>query len=292
MKITRIGKVQSGQDVTIFGGYMFAFIDRDERGNCAVYEMEALKNAGGEEPEPICRFKLDKRELISTHNNAVFFGNEYYEEGDEFPILYSNVYNNYQKCDERHEGELCAYRLTREGNDFKTELVQVIKIGFVEDTSLWKSAPGTVDVRPYGNFAMSAENGELYAFVMRDVTQTTRYFAFSIPSVREGELSPEYGVKKRILDSSEIKYYFDLEYNKGIQGACTHGGNIYSIDGGCLGYIKSASLRVIDPIKREQVKLINLAEYGITEEPEGVVFEGDTCYYVAGHGDTYILEDF
>jgi hypothetical protein len=137
---------------------------------------------------------------------------------------------------------------------------------------------------------MSAENGELYAFVMRDVTQTTRYFAFSIPSVREGELSPEYGVKKRVLDSSEIKYYFDLEYNKGIQGACSHGGMVYSVDGGCLGYVKSASLRVIDPQKKEQVKYINLAEYGITEEPEGVAFEGDTCYYVAGHGDLYKLE--
>ena len=291
MNIKRVAKVASGQDVTIYGGYLFDFIDRDERGNCAVYEMESIRGAGGEEPEPICRFRLDKRELISTHNNAVFFGKEFYEEGDEFPILYSNVYNNYQRCEERHEGELCAYRLTKDGNEFKTELVQIIKIGFVEDVSLWKSAPGTVDVRPYGNFAMNTESGELYAFVMRDATNTTRYFAFDAPSVREGEVDGYYGVRKRVISASEIKYSFDLEYHKGIQGACVHDGMIYSVEGGCLGHAKTAALRIVDPKSKAQAAYISLADYGITAEPEGVVFDKDVCYYVAGHGDTYVLED-
>ena len=43
-------------------------------------------------------------------------------------------------------------------------------------------------------------------------------------------------------------------------------------------------------MRREEAKYINLSDYGITEEPEGVAFEGDTCYYVAGHGDTYIID--
>ena len=290
MKFTKVGKVQSGQDVTAFGGYLFAFIDRDPRGNCAVYEMKTFLAAGGAEPEPICRFRLDKFDLLSTHNNAVFFGKEYYEAGDEFPILYSNVYNNYQKCEQRHEGTLCAYRLTREGNEFKSEMVQVIKIGFVEDISLWKSAPGTVDVRPYGNFAMDNESGKLYAFVMRNLTESTRYFAFDAPSVHEGEVDPVLGVKTKVLEASDIDYYFDLEYHKGIQGACTHNGKIYSVEGGCLVHTRTAALRIINPEKKLQEEYVDLVEYGIVEEPEGIVFDGDVCYFVAGHGDTYVID--
>lgn len=288
MKATRIAKVASGQDITIFGKYLFDFIDRDSRGNCAVYKIDDILSANGEEPMPICRFTLDKRDLLSTHNNAVFFGKEYYEEGDEFPLLYSNVYNNYQKCEERYEGVCCAFRIKRDGNEFSSELVQTIEIGFVNDTSLWKSAPGNEDIRPYGNFAMDEEH--LYAFVMRDKTHTTRYFAFDIPSSRDGVMDDRLGVKRKILYPNDIKYSFDCEYHNGIQGACTHGGKIYSVEGGCCGSTKTPALRIIDPSKREQEKYINFIEHGILEEPEGIEFDGETCYYVAGHGDTYILE--
>ena len=138
---------------------------------------------------------------------------------------------------------------------------------------------------------MNTDNGELYAFVMRDVTNTTRYFAFDAPDVREGEVDERFGVRKRVILASEIKYSFDLEYHRGIQGACTHNGKIYSVEGGCLGHIKTAALRIIDPMRREEIAYISFIDYGITEEPEGIAFDGDDCYYVAGRGDTYILED-
>ena len=291
MKVTRIAKVASGQDIAIFGEYLFDFIDRDERGNCAVYDMKTVKSANGKEPEPISRFHLHKRDLISTHNNAVFFGKEYYEEGDEFPLLYSNVYNNYQNCEKRYEGVCCVYRIKRVENEFFSQLVQIIEIGFVEDVSLWKSAPGTADVRPYGNFAMDREKGELYAFVMRDAVNTTRYFAFDAPSVHDGEFDERFGVKKIILNTSDIKYSFDCEYHKGIQGACTHGGKIYSVEGGCCGHTGTAALRIIDPSKKEQEAYMSFIDHAIFLEPEGIDFDGNTCYYVAGHGDTFILED-
>lgn len=291
MKATRIAKVQIGQDFAIFGDYLFRFIDRDVRGNCAVYEMKTLIAANGEEPEPISRFRLDKRDLISTHNNAVFFGKEYYEDGDEFPLLYSNVYNNYQKCEVRNEGKCCVYRLKRDGVQFSTELVQIIEIGFVEDTSLWKSAPGAFDIRPYGNFAMDVEKSVLYAFVMRDATNTTRYFAFDMPKVSEGALDEVLGVKKVVLTPADIKYSFDCEYHKGIQGACCHGGKIYSVEGGCCGHTDTAALRIINPEKREQELFASFIEKEIYAEPEGIDFYGEDCYYVAGHGDMYLLEE-
>ena len=61
MKLTRISKVESGQDIAIFGGYLFDFVAHGVcLGEVSVYTMEQLKNSGGEEPEPICRFILTR----------------------------------------------------------------------------------------------------------------------------------------------------------------------------------------------------------------------------------------
>lgn len=291
MKINRIGKVQSGQDMAIFGKYIFAFIDRDERGNCAVYEIADMKRANGEEPEPICRFRLDKDEFIHVHNNAVCFGKEYYEEGDEFPLLYSNVYNSYHKEEVRYEGVTCVYRILRDGNNFTSKLVQIIEIGFVENRELWKSLPDREDFRPYGNFMVDADNGKYYGFVMRDKEHIVRYFTFDLPSGKAGEIDDRYGVKTVILKESDIKDYFDGEYYP-LQGACVHRGKIYAIGGGSEAARYPAELRIINPISRTQEFYVNLREMGIGMEPEAIDFDGDTCYYAAGHGDTFVLEDF
>ena len=80
------------------------------------------------ETAPFATFALDKRELITPHSNAVFFGTEFFEEGDEFPLLYSNIYNNYSGKEEPLIGVCLVYRLMRDGDSFKTTLVQIIEI--------------------------------------------------------------------------------------------------------------------------------------------------------------------
>ena len=153
MKARRIGKVESGQDVAIFGDYMFDFVAHGVcLGECSVYKIGSIETRDASEAVPICRFILDKTDVIIPHCNTACFGTEYYEDGDEFPLLYLNVYNTYQKCEIRYEGVCCVYRILRKGNDFKSELVQIIEIGFVNNIELWKSAPGIEDKRPYGNF--------------------------------------------------------------------------------------------------------------------------------------------
>ena len=42
------------------------------------------------------------------------FGNEYYDEKDEFPLLYTNIYNNYAKTDDKRKGITCVYRIHKE----------------------------------------------------------------------------------------------------------------------------------------------------------------------------------
>ena len=79
---TKLGEIGKGQDGAIFGDYIFHF---DATGRGCVYRLEGL--------EALAEFQLDKSDLITPHSNAVSFGYEYYKEGDEFPLLYTNIYN-------------------------------------------------------------------------------------------------------------------------------------------------------------------------------------------------------
>ena len=90
--------------------------------------------------------------MLVPHSNSVVFGNEYYDEQDEFPLLYTNIYNNYAKNDDKLEGVCLVYRIERNEREFTSTLVQIIQIGFVDDENLWTSAGEKEDVRPYGNF--------------------------------------------------------------------------------------------------------------------------------------------
>ena len=287
MKLRKIGKLESGQDIAIYGEYLFDFVAHGVcLGECSVYKTADIKLYGGDECEPISKFTLDKTDVIIPHCNSACFGNEFYEEGDEFPLLYLNVYNNYHNCDVRNEGICCVYRLMRDGVNFESELVQLIEIGFVENSELWKSYPGREDRRPYGNFIIDRENGKYYGYVARDKNQTTRYFSFDIPKARDGEFDGRFGIRLKTLTEADINYHFDGEHTY-MQGGCVHNGLIYSVSGGR----NNPEIRVIDPIAKTQRFGFNFKDIGIAEEPEGIEFDGDLCYLVVGYGDTYIIKD-
>ena len=94
MRIKQIGKTAGGQDGAIWGQELFRF---DHEGNCIVYNLQ-------DDFREIGRFTLDKNEILCPHSNAVMFGCEYYETGDEYPLLYTNIYNNYAKAENPMRG--------------------------------------------------------------------------------------------------------------------------------------------------------------------------------------------
>ena len=75
--------MESGQDGAIYGNFLFRF---GGDGVCKVYSM-ADKNK-------LSTFILDRIDVLTPHSNSVCFGTEFYEESDEFPLLYSNIYNS------------------------------------------------------------------------------------------------------------------------------------------------------------------------------------------------------
>lgn len=270
-----IWNMEKGQDGAIYGDYIFRF---DAKGEGKVYSAA--------EKKMISTFSLGQLDVLVPHSNAVCFGTEFYQEQDEFPLMYSNIYNNYSKEEDRLEGVCCVYRLTREGKEFQATLVQVIRIGFVEELDYWKSLEGTGDVRPYGNFVVDTDHKKLYAFTMRDKEMITRYFAFALPKLAEGEYSEAYGVNVVTLQISDIETQFDCPYSRYIQGACCHENKIYSVEG-FSNDENPPKMRIIDLEAKREVKIIDFYEMGLKVEAEFVDFYKDQLYYSSADGCVY-----
>ncbi len=287
MKIQDLGKMVDGgnrQDGAIWGGYLFRF---EASGVCNVFSMEDCLNSNEKEHKSIDSFVLDKTDIIKPHSNSVMFGKEYYNEKDEFPLLYSNIYNNYAASDNKLEGVTCVYRLMKNKSGFSTKLVQLIEIGFTDDT-LWRSE-NIRDFRPFGNFAIDTEHSVYYAFTMRDEDHKTRYFSFTLPNANDGLYDEKFGVKRIVLNKRDIRDWFDCEYHRCIQGACYHKGYIYSTEGFTNDENNPPAIRIIDTKNKIQKEKFLLSDYGATIEPEMIDFANDICYYSDDKGNFYKL---
>ena len=280
IKYTPLMKNIEGQDGTIFGDFLFRF---DYKGRCVVYSMETK--------EQISEFVLDRPD-IPPHSNAVCFGSEYYDKNDEFPLLYTNMYNNFDGREDRLEGVCLVFRIMRNGNSFTSELVQIIRIGFVENLDMWKSLPDNGDIRPYGNFVTDAENKRLFAFTMRDKEQVTRFFEFALPSLSDGEYDQKLGAKVVTLMPDDVKSTFDISRSYYLQGACCHGGKIFSVEGFDLtekNTVFIPHMKIVDVTTHEETD-INLCDFELKLEPEFVDFYGETLIYGGNRGNVYTFE--
>lgn len=283
MRSELIAGISSGQDGAIWGGFFFRF---KSNGECCVYQLSDLTGACGEQVAPFSTFCLDKAEILMPHSNAVCFGSEYAEAGDEFPLLYTNIYNSYAKAADRREGTCCVYRLQRRGDRFSTQLVQVIQIGFSAVRGLWRSKE-TADVRPYGNFTVDRARGVYYAFTMLDGEMVTRYFAFRLPAAADGQWEERFGARCAALREQDVMDSFDCPYHHYLQGACVHGNRIYSLEGFTDDNENPPALRVIDPAERRQIACVTLGDIGLTEEPEWIDFYDGQCFYADHAGNVY-----
>lgn len=287
MKAEYISKIKDGrQDGAISKAYLFSF---NHKGECTVYQTKSLESIKNGEAEVFAEFTLDKNDIIMPHSNSVMFEKEYYDEKDEFPLLYTNIYNNYANADNKLKGVCLVYRLQRNEREFTSTLVQIIQIGFVEDENLWKSAGENEDARPYGNFTIDAEQGVLYAFTMRDNTNSTRYFSFELPKVNQGKICEKYNVKKVVLTQADIIQYFDCDYHHFVQGASCHNGKIYSLEGFTDSVENPPAIRIIDANLKKEIVYKQFKELGNNIEPEMIDFDDDICYYIDHNGNVYKL---
>jgi len=284
----KLGTICHGQDGCVFQDTIFRF---GGDGICRVYDLNDLSPTEDGMAKMLTTFKLDKADELCPHSNAVCFGREKFAEDDEFPLLYTNLYNSYDGKEDEMWGVCCVYRLQRDGDGFKTTLVQIIEIGFAHNADLWCSrrAEEGRDMRPFGNFIVDAENGLYHGFVMRDKPQKTRYFTFKLPKITDGQLDTRFGVNRVTLTEYDILSKFDCDYSSYLQGACVHNGLIYSIEGGTKSYTSPATLTVVDPKALRQILRLSLIYFGLEMEPEFIYFTANRCIYIDNIGNVFEL---
>ena len=280
MKFNKVANIATAQDGAIWRGELFRF---DASGNGKVYDVASLNG----ESAPKAEFRLDKAELVCPHSNAVCFGTKYYDEGDEYPLLYANVYNNYAKSEDKLIGVTCVCRIERDADGFKSTLVQLIEIGFTEDVELWRATPEAHGVRPYGNFLVDPDDGSFWAYTMVNEERGTKYFRFKTPEVCDGELDKRFGVRRAVLNKEDILDSFDGAYARFIQGGVIHAGKLYSVEG-FISEPNLPTMRIVD-LKAKTEEVYNLTELGITEEPELIDFADGVCYFSDWHGTVYTV---
>lgn len=286
VELKKCGKIAiHRQDGAFAGGYLFSF----SGAKCNVYKAVDLSGGDAADLTPVSAFFLDRHEELEAHSNAVMFSNEYYAPGDEFPLLYTNVYNSYAGQEDPMKGVCLVYRILRDGSAFTSTLVQILRISFVEDAELWRSSPEKEDKRPYGNFVIDREAGLLYAFTMRDAFSSTRYFAFRLPKITEGEKDSRFGVNAVTLQKEDILEYFDCPYHRFIQGATCYEGKIYSLEGFSNNGQNQPAIRIIDLAEKRQEAVWKFIDFGLSVEPELIDFWNGVCYYGDNSGELYIL---
>lgn len=286
MKIIPLSKTKIHmQDGAVWGEFLFRF---HSCGKCAVYKLADFETNA--EPAPYSEFVLDRSEAIVPHSNAVTFGAQFYAKDDEFPLIYTNIYNNYANSSSKLNGVCLVYRLQREDNKFKSTLVQVIEVGFAYERGLWLSGDNTNDARPYGNFVVDRNNKMLYAFTMIDDARVTRYFSFKLPCVTHGEMYPINGVKRVVLKKEDIVDTFDCPYHNYLQGACFYNDKIYSVEGFTDSTYAPPAIRIIDVKAKKQIFFKEFKDFGINNEPELIEFKNDICYYSNHMGDMYKID--
>lgn len=284
MNFKKIAKIVKGQDGAIWNDFLFRF---DHQGECWVYDLNSELN--DEELTPFSTFRLGSLDKLTPHSNSVTFSNEFFTETDEFPLLFTNVYNNYQKEAYRKEGICCIYRITKVNTDFTACLVGVVEIGFVNDSKFWCS-PNGEDIRPYGNFVVDRKNGKLFVYTMRDELKSTRYFSFKLPKIMNAETDDITGIKRIVLNEADIEYYFDTEYHHFIQGGCVENDKIYSLEGFTDSEENPPAMRIISIKNRCQEDYIPFSDYELTVEPELIDFFGGICYYCDHTGNLYTID--
>ena len=217
----------------------------------------------------------------TDHISLIAYNNEdpTYEAAYSGDVLYvySNVYNNYSSQSDKHIGECCVYEVHGAANVWANSLVQVLKIGFIDNLDYW---PAASESRPYGNFLVDRENGYLYVYVMYSSRKLTCWYKFDLPDVAEGVWDETYGCLIKTLEASDIVDQWTTPLQNYIQGGCVHDGLIWSTEGFTTTTSTNlARMRVIDPLKKTQIAVFHFYADDDPVEPEFIDFYDGICYY-------------
>ena len=217
----------------------------------------------------------------TDHISLIAYNNEdpTYEAAYSGDVLYvySNVYNNYASQSDKHIGECCVFEVHGAANVWANSLVQVLKVGFIDDLDRW---PAASESRPYGNFLVDDEKECLYVYVMYSSKKLTYWYKFDLPDVSDGVWDEDYDCYVKTLKITDVKDQWTTPLQNYVQGACVHDGLIWSTEGfSATSGTNLARMRIIDPSRKSQIAVFNFYADGDPVEPEFIDFYNGRCYY-------------
>ena len=235
------------QSSAIYGDYIFAFTDKMAKVYLYNKRTQSLL------------YTLNQTEKDSLHHcNQSFFGTEFYDESDPFPLIYLTVNNNGTTAG----GYMEAYRIipvmgAGDYESFTMELVQTVTLPIMSASNALGNA----------NFVYNPNDKRLYTY-SRDNdsgSKICRITKWAMPTLSQGDITL---TEENILDSWETGVSA-----VNMQGAAIKNNYLFIFRGYVtVGYIY---LYVFDLFRKERVATIDLLNNGFTMEPEGVFFDGN-----------------
>ena len=229
MKQYTLGSVQGA---SCYGDYLFQF--QNHNANVYIYNLKERNHVETVPMEPI----------TANHCNNVSFSNLFYEEEDEFPLLYvsGSGYGTYNHAQ--------VYRIKRIASSFTFTKVQEITLPkCTEANNLY-----------WTGIIMDNENNYMYVYANKNGAQIAK---FNIPDTHQPEIT---------LTDEDILEQFSLNSFTHQQGAAISNGFLYVMDG-VPGWGDTNYFRIIDLEKHEDYAIYNVSEMGFNPE-----FEGLTVY--------------
>lgn len=192
-----------------------------------------------------------------NHCNNASFSNIFYEEGDEFPLLYVSGGSSY---DYNH---VQVYRIQKKGLDFFITQIQEIIL------------PEGNDKNGLYRTGVAIDNDSNYMYVYANHTDSARIVKLLIPDMHNKEI---------VLNEADILDYFPVEKFTHQQGAVIKNGFLYLISGvPAKGDINC--LKIFDLKAKKQYKLFTLENTLLKHyEPEGLSFWNDTLVTTTNYG--------
>ena len=247
-------KVTSVQGAAVFGDLFFQFQDGNKE--MKVYNLAEKTLVDAVALNPVKRW----------HNNNVKFSDTYYKAGDEFPLLYASQENAQEHC-------IAVWRITRSGDKFAAEIVQMITLPSPVEMGVW-----------YPNQILDVKGGRLFvtgysapSWNRPDNGNNLQLLCFAIPEFRKG--------KDVTLSTSDIITRTTSTFRVATQGAAVRNGKIYQVYGVPTWGADYIVCRDATTGKVEWERY--LAELGFRDEPEGLDFWHDEIVVVNNRGTIF-----
>lgn len=239
---------KSIQDCAIYGDTIFQFYSTAPTGIVAGNLVDYTTIATGTLAE-------------SLHANTVSFSDTFYDEADEYPLLYVNEY----QTGNTPSGKCYVYRLAIQNSTITANLVQTITLGFISDAEYGSASNA---IRKDCSFVVDTDRRKLIVYLEREREKTTRFYEFSLPEISNASVT---------LSQDAIERYFDVEYINFPQGACYVAGCVFVSSGASDG--SDAQISVIDLRLGKTKTIIPLYRYNLITEPAFIdIYDGKIVF--------------